>query len=291
MTTERRFGGPNGYGHKGYELGSPIVESTLEWFLATPGPARTPFVHLARRLGLSSSPTPRDLRQAVLDPNGPGIFDQTSSSACTGEAEVGATMTRLVLMGTPAPYKLSPFDAYRKGRRIDIPLQANGQPQPLVDDGAIPEQVTRACAEWGICSYASLPNDPSRVNEEPTQEQLEQGLRAVVQGIYGLTGDVELQTQASIAAGHPVKLGSLVGSAFENWTGGDPIGPEDPSTYFGGHAMYVCGTELVAGVWQYILGNSWGPGVGESGFFRVTGAWLRQASDLEVADIRNLEAA
>ncbi|HEY1956676.1 MAG TPA: C1 family peptidase [Polyangiaceae bacterium] len=275
----RQYGGPAGYGHAGYR------RRVLGVWEKLPGPARSAFDHLVARLGLATSPAPRDLRSAVLDPKGPGIFDQSSSSSCTGQATVGSTMTRLVVMGAPAPYKLSPFDAYAKGRLIDNPSA------PLEDTGAIPEQVTRACSEIGICAYDLRPNDPTHVNDHPTFGQIEQGLRTVVRGIYGLRGDVEATTQIAVSAGFPVKLGALVDPPMEEWSGGDPIGPPDPARVLGGHAMYVCGWAPWSGGVEYILGNSWGTGYGEGGFVRVNGLWLRQASDFEITDVTALEAA
>lgn len=276
----RQYGGPHGYGHAGYQ------RRALGMWLHTPGPARTAFAHLVARLGLSTSPAPRDLRSAVLDPKGPGIPDQLSSSACTGMTEVGATMTRLVVMGTPAPYKLSQFDAYAKGRLIDDPIA------PLTDTGAVPEQVSRACAEIGICSYDARPIDVARVNDSPTFGQIEQGLRTVVRGIYGMAGtDVEAATQIAVSAGFPVKVGALVDDAFEAWSGGDPIGPPDTARVLGGHNLYVVGWAQWSGGAEYILANSWNTTYGEGGFVRVNGLWLRQTSDREVADVQALEAA
>lgn len=286
----RMFGGPAGYGHKGY------VQSGLPsggWFLALPGPRRTPWLHFAQRLGLSPSPQPIDLRGSVQSVQGPGIFDQAATSSCTGHAEVGAVMTRLVLMGTPAPEKLSPIDAYFKGRRVDLPLLPSGSPQPLTDDGAVPEQVTRGCQEWGICPWRLRPTDPATVNAEITAEQIAAGMRARVSGIYSLqaSADPEADVRQALSAGFPVKLGSLIDPTFESWAGGDPCPAPNAAQVLGGHAIYLCGWAQWAGGFEYYAANSWGSGVGEGGFWRVSSQWLLQASDLEVADIQPLEAA
>lgn len=301
---ERRYGGPNGYGHAGYShnvLSLPrdtartwgdATSPRGFWAYAAPRVSRTPIAHLFASLGLKfGALSGVDYRSLVLDPKGPGIPDQTSTSACTGMAEAGSTMTRAVVAGTPVARKLSFLDAYRNGRRIDT-IQPDGTFAPLVDDGAIPEQVTRGCSILGICPYDLLPNDPARVNDEPSFEEREQGLRYVVRGIYGLQRvDVEQGVQNALSAGFPVKLGSLVDTAMEEWSGGDPLGPADPSRILGGHAMYVCGFAPWSGGIEYILANSWGTGYGEGGFLRVNGLWLRQASDIEVVDATVLEAA
>lgn len=286
LALPRRFGGPNGYGHKGWALAphpSPLSldHETLWWRRVLPVAVRTPVVHLLRRLGASNDPTPVDFRPQVVAAGGPGIFDQLSSSSCTGHAEVGSTMLSLLLKGTPAPERLSPFDAYFKGRFIDAP------DAPLVDDGAVPESVTRACAEWGICSFAQRPTDVAKVNERPALDEIEKGLHYRVRGIYGLVpgADLGAQVRATLSAGFPIKLGVIVDVAFENWAGGDPIGAPDPNQLLGGHAIYLVGWARAAGGFEYYIANSWGVGAGESGFFRVNDDWLNSASDFETADV------
>lgn len=284
---ERRYGGANGYGNKAFQ------RRVLGLWDHKPAPPRTPIRHLFDRLGMRfGAISPVDFRPLVLDPKGPGIFDQKTTSSCTGQAEIGSTMTRLVIAGNPSLVELSPFDAYRKGRRIDIPILADGKAQPLVDDGAIPEQVTRAGSEHGFCSYDLLPNDPTRVNDEPSLGERENGLRYIVRGIYGMTGvDTEQGVQAALAAGFPVKLGALIDDAFESFAGSGVIAPPDPARILGGHALYVCGWEQLATGAAYFVANSWATSWGEGGFGIVSADWLRQASDFEVVDVTALEAA
>lgn len=282
---ERRFGGPHGYGHRGFS------RQVLGVWDKKPAPTRTPFAQLARRLGLR--PRAVDgalLRDAVLSPRGPGIYDQGATSSCTGNDKCGAAMTRFVAMGNPSPYRLSPACAYKIGRRIDVPPNADGSLVPLVDDGAIPEQITRALAEWGVCSYDKDPTDPRTINLDPDLGELEQALALIVRGIYGIAGDIgsrEAQVQLAIDSGFPVSLGALIDDTFENWAGGNPCGPPAPERILGGHAMYVVDWAPWAGGTEYVLVNSWGTGAGESGFFRVSADWLEQASDLEVVDINH----
>lgn len=240
------------------------------------------------RARAGSSGTNLALLDAVRSPLGPGIYDQLATSGCTGNAKCGASMTRFVAAGMPAPYRLSPDCAYKIGRRIDLPPNPDGSLPPLTDDGAIPEQVTRALAEWGVCSWDKDPTDPATVNIDPDFAELELALALVIRGIYAISGslsDREAQVQLAIDNNFPVSNGALIDDAYENWTGGNPIGPPNPMRILGGHAEYIAGYEKWSGGTMYYNVNSWSEGAGENGIWRVSADWLNQASDLEVVDI------
>ena len=276
VNLERRYGGPAGYGHVGWVQNPPGPYAG--WSKVYKPPPRTPFAVLAGRLGLRLGAAGTRLLDCVTAPGGPGIYDQGSTSSCTGHSECGSAMTSAVAAGHPTPYRLSPACAYKLGRIVDEPLA-----QPLTDDGAVPEQVTRGCQEWGICSWDDDPTDPATINVRPDLFELEHALRLPVSGIYGMSGsDVEAQIQTAVTNGFPVKLGFLVDQACENWSGGDPLGPPVPASVLGGHSIYCVWVDQWAGGVEYYLVNSWGVGYGEGGFVRVSSDFIRQASDFEV---------
>jgi len=261
----RMYGGPNGYGHAGFARGDDGA-----WSQIVPGPVRTSFAVLWAKF---QGADPIDLRKSVV------ILNQKQTSSCTGHAEVGAASTAATAGGNPFPYPLSAWAAYRLGLMIDAdPVTA------LVDQGAIPEQVTRGCQEWGLPSFADDPTpdgaDTSSINVRPSLGELEKGLRLPITGIYGVSG--ESQLQASLTAGFPVKFATMVDTALEEWTGGDPIGPPDPTQILGGHALYFVHWELIANRPQYWFANSWDVTWGEGGFGRVSSAFVQQATDFEV---------
>lgn len=273
----RRFGGPNGYGHQwdGFHM-------------------KTPASVLARKLGWSTSGGPADLRPAVLDPNGPGILDQLTTSSCVGHAHVGAIMVRLLLMGIPAPYLLSPLCAYDLARIIDrVPI--NGFFQPMTDEGSMPNACIRGVGEFGICSFARRPTDPARVNDEPNMAELEQGFKIRPLGIYEIMGTGQTredQIQAALRAGYPVTIATIVDPAFEDWTGGDPIGAPDVTRALGGHNIYLVAYEVLSnGQVVYWIANSWNKTWGVQGFGLVSSDWIQSATDLEIVQLDTMPEA
>jgi len=265
MMLARMYGGPNGYGHAGYK-GLALSTPERQWVLSTPGPKRSPFSIFA---GSIQKIAAGDLRPFVQ------ILDQGQTSSCTGHAEVGSASTFAAASGRAFPYPLSPWAAYRLGLMIDQPVDAT-----LFDQGAIPEQVTRGCQEWGLPAFSDDPTNAATINTRPSFAELEKGLRLPITGIYGCSG--EDQIGAAIDAGYPVKFGSLVDVGFEQWSGGDPYGAPNPAQILGGHAIYAVHRELVANVLNYWIANSWGTGYGESGFVRVSSAFIQQVTDAEV---------
>ena len=268
----RRFGGPNGYGH--------------HWDGAQ---RKTPLARLAARRGWSPSlPSKADLRPYVLDSKGPGIFDQGSTSSCVGHAHVSSVMTRLLFMGTPAPYRLSPAFAYLLARIVDR-QEINGTFPPVTDDGSMPNACTRGMAEWGLCSFDLRPTDPATINDEPKLKELEEAFTVRPRGIYEVLGTGtarEDQIKAALVNGYPLTIAAIVDSAFEDWAGGDPIGAPDMSRALGGHDIYLVGYETLAdGSVQYIIGNSWSDTWGEGGFARVSSDWIQAAMDIEVVEL------
>lgn len=268
----RRFGGPNGYGH--------------HW----DGQQRkTPLVRLAARLGWSSSsPSKADMRPLVMDVKGPGILDQGPTSSCVGHAHVGSVMTRLLAMGIPAPYLLSPTFAYLLARIVDR-QEINGVLPPITDDGSMPNACVRGIAEWGVCSFDMRPTDPATINDEPKILELEQSFIVRPRGIYEVLGTGQAredQIKAALANGFPLTIAAIVDPAFENWSGGDPIDAPDLSQALGGHDIYLVGYETLSnGTVVYFIANSWGRDWAESGFARVSSRWIQAAMDIEAVEL------
>lgn len=270
----RRFGGPNGYGH------------------LAPGsnPMRTSILRLAVRLGMVAHGRGSGLRECVLDPRGCGILNQISTSSCTGHAEVLALTTRLVKMGTPPPYRLSPVSAYKFGLMIDRQPNEDGSLPTLKDEGAIPDDVTRGTTEFGIASYDMCPTDPATVTNEPTLLEVESATMFPARGIYGVhaTGTERArQLRLGLDTGRPFKLAAYVDAPFEDWRGGDPCPPPQMDRILGAHALTLLDYDL----WdsgrkvEWLLGNSWGTDAGEGGFWRVSDEWMQQAMDFECVEV------
>ena len=218
----------------------------------------------------------------------PPLKDQVETSACTGHAEAYAQEIAHASTGMPLPFHVSPMLAYLFGRAIDR-VFVNGAPtSSLTDTGAMPNQVSRACEEYGllptqapdgVSSDAALFAQEGRINEEPRLSDLETAERVVPGKSYVIADCssgrslalVEADVKAALSAaswegirikGLPVTFGVWVDTAFMQW---DPNGPaqgpcntNDPNG--GGHAIHFCGyrKNTQTGETEYLVRNSWG---------------------------------
>ncbi len=266
--SNRRFGGPIGYGY----LPDPI-EHQVSGF------------HLLKREGLTAVP-PRSVTLV-----GPGILDQGVTSSCTGHAVAGAGFTTLKAQGQP-PLLLSPRGNYLISRCIDRVDPANA----LQDDGAAPNQNFRALEEFG-CAPAAIwdpdenplgqPCDETKINDEPTPKQLEDSSAFRYTGHYritsfGLTRYIEMMQ--ALAKGWAFTIATAVDPAFEAYTTGI-FGAIDRTKILGWHYVYAVGY-----TWDGVhpdsiglrLANSWSRGWGENGYVTVNHAFIDQARDIMV---------
>lgn len=216
-------------------------------------------------------------------------MNQVSTSSCTGHAEVLALTARLVKLGRPPPYRLSPVSAYKFGLMIDREPGEDGLLPPLKDEGAVPDEVTRGTLELGIASYDMCPTDPATVTNEPTLLEFESATVFPVRGIYGVnaTGTERTrQLKLGLDNGRPFKLAAYIDGTFEDWRGGEPCPAPQMDRIVGAHAL----TLLDYNLWdngrqtEWLLGNSWGTDAGEGGFWRVSDAWMQRAMDFECVE-------
>ena len=155
-----------------------------------PGHTRTPLRHLAARLGAPALPdfTERSPRALQLSP----VRDQSSFSGCTGCGTSLAVTVGAAEAGTPLGFDASDAAAYLNGRAIDRTPLPDGSLPPLVDGGAMPNQVWRGYAEFGARRmrpvadrYSEL--DAATINAEPTILDLEEESATLLVGEYGIT--------------------------------------------------------------------------------------------------------
>lgn len=251
-----------------------------------PDPAsyrRTSFAWLARRLGLSASPP----ASVSLAPYMPRTLDQNGCSGCTGHATAAAIYAAFAAKGQPLSWVPSPKDIYTLGRAIDRASPSD----PLLDNGAEPNQVFRAIDEFGIRPMKPLPDrysdaDPATINDEPDLASLEQDGLTIVSGDYAIA-DVgqarEDQVCMALASGRPVCCAIAGSGALQSYTGGvlGPLG-----TDLDHYVLIFAADAQPDGSRVYTLRNSWGASYGEAGNFRINSAALAELGDLVVADCR-----
>lgn len=243
-------------------------------------------------LGASPLPLATSNRQ-FFDPSmgGPGIQDQGSTGRCEGFAHSGAITTRFAIQRKPIA-RVSPTGIYTVARMISRLPNADGTLPPLTDDGTEPSLVVAGLSEWGVCSaktWGDDPDDPSKVNDEPTPQQLEAAGEFTLLGAYFMrsSGDQFLRDlMTALAAGYPCTGAIAASSAeFEGYSGG-VLGPLDDDV---DHATLFLdyswdGANLASLV--VTAANSWGIGWGEAGFYRCNADFLRKyANDCAVIDV------
>jgi C1A family cysteine protease len=149
------------------------------------------------------------------------------------------------------------------------------------DDGTYIRTAMQGVKALGCATERSFPFGARRVLDPiPLSAIMASHDRKGLRGYQRIaSGDVERVKQA-IASGFPVVAGWQVSEAFLDWNGREPIGAQTSSV--GGHAMVIVGYDGDV----FDLANSWGPVWGRTGHALVTRAFMAQARDLWIVDVR-----
>jgi hypothetical protein len=264
-TSGRKYGGPNGYGHKG-ELGAQrsVSARNLVHFRA-----------FLARLGVkvdAATPSSCSLRS-----KGCPVLDQGPVGSCTGHANAGAIYTTCNQSASTTIPIPSPDEIYKLGRCIDRGSPSAGA---LTDSGANPQSVQAAINQFGICAMGARAPDgrlsdctPNTINVEPDLATLEAAQCYEMNGQYGIDpteSDFIQLVRAAIVAGYAVNFAVFVDGAFESWNpASGPVGaPNTSDPNGGGHDLYCDGYhEDAAGNTILDCVNSWGTGWGAGGYF------------------------
>lgn len=238
----------------------------------------------------SHGPPSASLKSATFA--GPGVLDQSISSACVGHAIVGAIETHLAATGKPVPHH-SPFCVYDWARCEErVQEMPPGLPLPaLLDTGSMPSLAMRGVTQFGVCLYERRPTDPGAVNDEPELAQFEDAAAFALLGWSRIdaTGTERVtQMRAAIAAGYPVCRAIQCDEVFEEYRGGILGAPSSP--ILGGHYIYDVAYTTFNGSTVFESANSWGLRWGEDGFFRSSEAAIQASSDIYVMAVRRIES-
>lgn len=249
---------------------------------------------VAHRLGAASHPQ----IQALLATTLPASFqltpaarsDQGESETCHAHSAISCSD---MVNGAPTPG--SPL-CLASCTYSDIRNAATPPGQalpPLQDTGAELQDDADALRRWGKAplgaqiagrsGVSDVPDD-SGAFPEPNVDQVEAAGHTLITGEYSIQVDADAPrtVAASIVAGFPVWLGTLVGSAFQSLQAGDIAQPcPDSDTTAGGHAMYISGYRTnAAGEYEFRVENSWGTGWCDGGACWASTAWLLACWDL-----------
>lgn len=285
----RRYGGPNGYGHK------PDPE----------GHQRTDVRVMLARAGVDHTTIPD---QASNREFGPGILHQRATSGCVGHAIYGAVHTTLGKAGTPLKKMGSPTWVYKVARAVDRRRGPDGKFPPLDDTGSSPNAAMRGSNEFGIASMGPSPDgelgdaDPATVNDEPDLDDVEDASDFEIVGQYEIFPwdpnfiDLVCATLASgICVCFRIFCDTVGPRSVEGWDPsmgplGATVNPTDE--HGGGHYLYADGYRTIANRKRIIeWPNSWGQSWGKDGYGEGDESFVRGWSNVVAMKIRRKLAA
>jgi C1A family cysteine protease len=117
----------------------------------------------------------------------------------------------------------------------------------------------------GICPQIDCPYNISKFNICPSQQAYKDALIYKINKVIKVIYDID--TIKSILNNHPIVIGIMVYSSFENdsvtKTGIVPYPDVNNETYLGGHAMCMYGYDDTTQT--FLVRNSWGPKWGNNG--------------------------
>lgn len=258
---------------------------------------RRPGLHIlaARHGGLRGAmggalPPSTNNRGAMTFP----VLDQGQTGSCVGHAFAAGATLRLAIAGSPVSLR-SPIAIYLLARKLGGmgALQPDGSRSSITDDGSEPSLAAQGLREWGVPAadeWGNYPADPSTINADATEAELERSSLCELDGAYFLqsVGDQFLRDlMASLAAGFPVACAVPGGGPeFQGYSGGilgSVSGPIDHDILAVDYSWD--GSDLGTLVVNFL--NSWGLW-GEGGFVRAGRTFLGQMADCGVLDVRRV---
>jgi hypothetical protein len=290
----RKYGGPNGYGHKPDKAG---IRKSVRLLLH----GKTTLVGAFTPVQLAATPN-----EVSLEPFEPEIMDQGGTSSCTGHATSAGIATTVLaqaarnvpIEGIPLPP--SPDGLYRIGRCEERLLA--GDNGPLLDVGTIPSAVMRGMSEVGVRPMGSRvfgrnsDVDPATVNNEPTAEELDADAKGLVVGEYEIdptADDFIALLRATLTKGFSICVAIFADTkgprSVENWdpaTG--PLGaPDRNDPDGGGHYILITSYRTAADGSTIFRGmNSWGEEWGLAGHWEGNEDFARGMTDIVAMNVR-----
>lgn len=215
-----------------------------------------------RLIGIAPPPSRGSVNQFS-----PPIRDQGGKSQCTGEGGMGGFVTSCNAHGVKLPFPIAcPSWSYKVARAVD-----RSDPNiPLIDDGAMPNQMVRGLQEFGILGLGECSDADADVNEEPTVLQVEKASQVHGVGWHILASsgkNLVLDMMRAIGPAQvAVPASSDVDSAFEDYNGKGVIPAILKGENLGGHFYYFTEFQTTtAGSILFRFRNSWTVGWGEQG--------------------------
>lgn len=201
-------------------------------------------------------------RPPVVDLSGKfsPVFDQGDLGSCTGNAWAGALEYEMNIQGEKV-VSVSRLFIYFNERVLDR--------DTAEDAGAEISDGIKTLVQYGACSEALWPYDPSQFATKPSDEAYADGLNHKALQ-YAAVQQTENAVTHALAAGHPVVIGISVYESFESdevAQSGDVPMPGINEQCEGGHAVCIVGYDYNKRTFK--VRNSWGKDWGDKGYFHL----------------------
>jgi len=187
------------------------------------------------------------------------VENQGETNSCTANAIVGAMEYHQRKAGRSVT-DLSRLFVYYNARKL-----TNTQ---HIDGGSLIHFVMASVLAYGACEERIWPFNPAMKLAEPSPAAYKNGMN--YEAIQYARTDLGVPAMAAVAAGLPVVFGTFIPQPYyyeAAQSGIMPVDARKTQRPGGGHAMLIVGYDMPAKVW--IVRNSWGPGFGDGGYFRL----------------------
>lgn len=197
------------------------------------------------------------------------IYDQGDLGSCTGNATAGAIQFARRLEGLPdlVPSRLF---LYYNGRALEGTTAQ--------DAGAEIRDVIKGAIKPGVCPESEWQYDISKFADQPSPQCYADATHDHVIR-YSTVHQSSVGIKTCLAMGFPFVFGFTVYSSFESdavATSGIMPMPGPKESVLGGHAVMAVGYDDTTQ--HVIVRNSWGRGWGDSGYFHMPYAYIRNSN-------------
>jgi hypothetical protein len=223
--------------------------------------------YASMRLGLEAPavlPASVDLRQDC-----PPVYAQGETQSCTANA-LAAAFKFLEIKSKSTKFDPSRMFIYYNERELENDTAS--------DAGAYLRDGIKCIASNGICDEALWPySEP--FSSKPPQSSYDQALTYKAVNYFRMDNTNLCELKTCLAAGFPFVFGFSIYASFRSvadTNGGIVPIPEAGEPVVGGHAAMAVGYDDATS--QFIIQNSWGPTVGDHGFYYMPYNYLTSSN-------------
>lgn len=214
-----------------------------------------------------------------LSPQCPPVYDQGRIGSCTANAIAAAVQFDRLKTKQSPDFVPSRLFVYYNERKIEGSVK--------YDSGAQIRDGIKSVATQGVCSETEWPYDDTppkkdggafpagaRDGKLPTAQCYKDALKTKVVSYHSVNQTLA-DLQGCLAEGYPIVFGFTVYSSWQDpvtgWKTNVPM-PSAHDTVLGGHAVLCVGYDQATQMFKFR--NSWGPSIGEKGYFYMPFAFL-----------------